>query len=220
MAAKAPTTRAILAASAESLDGWQALARRKGESSKAHAALLDYVRMGPGRSLRKLHATYCGQSEGGAGAETPPTRRLATLEDWSSRYAWQDRLAAYKQERNARDQVIWEERQRALQEADFTTGDALRELAALMLAQTPQFLKTTRRLVKGGKGQPDREVVTVALDGTLMLRALKLASELQRKASGLAGDTVEVTVTTPVAFTFVPPPPPPNEEADGDGDGE
>lgn len=205
---------------AQSLDGWLALARRTGESSKAHAAFLDYVRMGPGRSLQKLHAVYCGQSGGKAGAEQPPTKRLATLEKWSSDNAWQQRLADYKHERNARDQVIWEERQRALQEADFATGDALRDLAAQILDQTPQFLKTTRRLVKGSKGQPDREVVTVALDGTLMLRALKLASELQRKASGLTDETFEVTVTTPVAFTFVPPPQPPQkEEPDGDGDG-
>jgi len=37
---------------------WETLARRDGETAKAHAAFLEYVRMGPGRSLRKLHARY------------------------------------------------------------------------------------------------------------------------------------------------------------------
>lgn len=181
MGSSAPTAQAVLDADAQSLGQWQALARRKGESAKSHAAFLDYVRMGAGRSLSKLQATYCVQSESEV---SPPTKRLATLKKWSSANDWQKRLAAYQQERETHDQVVWEERRRALHEADFTTGDALRELASQILAQTPQFLKTTRRLVKGGEGAPDREVITVELDGALMLRTLKLASDLQRQASG------------------------------------
>jgi len=118
VATKAPTIRAVLDADTQTLDGWSALAQREGESDKAHTAFLEYVRMGPLRSLQKLHEEYCAQGES---RPSPPTRRLATLKKWSLDYEWQTRLAAYKQERDARDQVIWEERRRALQEADFAT---------------------------------------------------------------------------------------------------
>lgn len=184
MATGAPTTQAILAADASDLEQWPSLARRQGESAKQYAAFLDYVRMGPGRSLRKLSDQYRRQIDGDSTVQ-PPTKTLRTLEKWSSANEWQKRLAAYQQERADRDQAIWEERRRAVNEADFATGDALRELGNQILAQTPQFLKTTRRLVKGGEGAADREVITVELDGAFMAKLFKLASDLQRQASGI-----------------------------------
>lgn len=54
---------------------------------KAEQAFLDYVAMGPGRSLEALRDRY--QSE----TEPSPTKRLATLKDWSARYHWQARIA-------------------------------------------------------------------------------------------------------------------------------
>ena len=75
---------------------WDSLARQAGESPKAHAAFLDYVRMGPGRSLRKLHERYCRQSDVEPPSDLAPTKRLRTLQEWSVRFAWQKRLAAYK----------------------------------------------------------------------------------------------------------------------------
>lgn len=181
----AVTVQALLDAQQLIDETWETLAKRRGESARAHAAFLDYVRMGPGRSLSKLAAHY-RQKNGEPAVEKPPTTTLRTLETWSSKFAWQARLADFRQERDRQDQAAAEARRRALQEADFRTGDELRDLAKRILDQTPQFLKTTRRLVKGSHGQPDREVITVGLDGGLMLRALQLASELQNKALGVA----------------------------------
>jgi hypothetical protein len=49
---------------------WEALAQRARESKAAHAAFLDYVRMGPRRSIRQLHARFVQQ---------PSSRPLAGL---------------------------------------------------------------------------------------------------------------------------------------------
>jgi len=173
---------------------WETLARRDGETAKAHAAFLEYVRMGPGRSLRKLHARYVDWRRTGDGlaTEKPPTTRLRTLMEWSSRFEWQARLEAYAEERDRAAIAEWEARRQALREIDFQTGDELRDLAARILAETPQFLKTTRRLIKGRDGATDREIITVGIDIDAMLKALKLASDLQRAAAGLPAAAIEV----------------------------
>jgi hypothetical protein len=56
-----PTAQAVLERE-QALDptAWEALAPRDGETAKAHAAFLDYVLMGPGRSLKKLCEKYRG----------------------------------------------------------------------------------------------------------------------------------------------------------------
>lgn len=164
-------------------DLYEALAQVPGESAPAHAAFLAYVRMGPGRSLRQLHAAYCRQSDGRAAAEKPPTTRLRTLEGWSAKYHWQARLAAYRQEIARQDQELWEARQREVREQDWQMSSDLRELVRQAMAQMPQFLKTTRRVVKGRDGEPDREVVTIQQDLTALIRALEVTSKLQRQAA-------------------------------------
>lgn len=162
---------------------WTALAPRPGETARAHTAFLDYVRQGPGRSVRTLCARYRVQTEGEPRAEKPPTTRLATLFEWSTRHAWQERLAAFKDERDAHDQEVWEARRRQVREQDWGTGEELRELVARILAEAPQFLKSTRRVVKGHGGQPDREIITVGIQIDAMLKAVDLASKLQRQAA-------------------------------------
>lgn len=82
--------------------GWDlenALARLPGESNKAHAALLAYAELGPGRSLAKL-----AQEWGKSGSY------VGQLERWSAQHHWQDRVAAY-------DAHLARERLRAAAEA-------------------------------------------------------------------------------------------------------
>lgn len=64
------------------------LRRIEGETVKAHRALQDYAIMGPGRSLRRLADDYQTQDK-------PPTKRRQTLEKWSTKFAWQDRVALF-----------------------------------------------------------------------------------------------------------------------------
>jgi len=60
------------------------------ESKKAATACADYLRMGIGRSLAKLHQKYIEGT-----ANEPPTRHLRVLAGWSTKYGWQERANAH-----------------------------------------------------------------------------------------------------------------------------
>jgi hypothetical protein len=64
--------------------------RQKKESDKACVACNDYLRMGPGRSLAKLHRRYTETTP-----TEPPTKTLRTLKTWSTKYGWQDRATTF-----------------------------------------------------------------------------------------------------------------------------
>lgn len=57
------------------------------ETAKAKKAFVDYYNLGPGRSLRILFEQYRTAPK----AEVP-TRRMATIRNWSSKHGWQERV--------------------------------------------------------------------------------------------------------------------------------
>jgi hypothetical protein len=140
---------------------------------RAHVGRESYASGTPLRASDAWRRWYQGRDANGARRQYQ-SRPVPT---------WSDRAQAYDDHLAELDRVVWEQRRVAVREADWQAGEALRDLAAQVLAQTPQFVKTARRLVKGGKGVPDREVITLALDGTFLLKTLDLASALQRQAA-------------------------------------
>lgn len=64
--------------------------RQKSESDKAVQACNDWLRLGPGRSLRELLDKYRETPE-----NTAPTGSLDTLEAWSKKLNWAERAVAY-----------------------------------------------------------------------------------------------------------------------------
>ena len=68
-------------------------AKQRNETSKAVQACNDYLRMGPGRSLRVLARRYNDHEQ-----KLTPTRSMGTLGNWSTRYGWQDRGEQYDAE--------------------------------------------------------------------------------------------------------------------------
>jgi hypothetical protein len=122
------------------VDKWNPLdplAQVEGESVKANLALQDYALLGGGRSLRLLLERYAaqerGQAEGKAGAEKPPTTRLATLEEWSAGHRWQARVADYERLRLAERQARRSEREQVWEDKAWQTANALLEKAEQML---------------------------------------------------------------------------------------
>jgi len=71
--------------------------KHKGETSKAIQACNDYLRMGPGRSLRLLVKCYSEDKQ-----KQAPTRSLQTMFGWSTRYDWQARAETHDTELEAR----------------------------------------------------------------------------------------------------------------------
>lgn len=164
-----------------------ALARLAGETARAYAAFLDYVRLGDGRSLRRLYESYLHgekrpQTAHKAPTEKPPTLRFETLADWSVRYRWQERLVAWQTERQRREQALWEQRRAEVRETDWQLGQALREQAERLLA-------------------------TATWDTDALLKAIELASRLQRLAAEVPPpvlrQTHDIQLSAPPAIAFI-----------------
>ena len=62
------------------------------ETNKARQGFEDYYQMGPGRSLRKLHAQYQKHPD------TRPVKLVSTIKIWSSVHGWQERVRQRDQE--------------------------------------------------------------------------------------------------------------------------
>lgn len=84
----------------------------RGETARAKRAFLDYLAMGPDRSLVKLCKMYREPpyTEAG-GSNAPPTRQQKTIYTWSSAYGWVERV---KQVNDQQLEVILHEQRRAL----------------------------------------------------------------------------------------------------------
>lgn len=171
------------------------LTRCKGESKKATQALWDYYHMGTGRSLRKMHEIYNKQRASKEQTDLPPTMRWSTLCGWSFKFAWQARVARQTEIEREEDAALWRERRRQIRERDWEQGGRLRALADAILDEAPKFAKTTRRLVRGQGGEPDREVITIRLDGGLAVKSAKGGSDLQRLGGEMETERKEVSGT-------------------------
>jgi hypothetical protein len=97
------------------------------ETARANAALHDYALMGPGRSLARLLAQYSQQP-------APPTTHITTLKQWSARYDWARRVAAWDRLRNreAEDAILAARHSLAL-----GAGAAARALLAAVVGDDP-----------------------------------------------------------------------------------
>lgn len=176
------------------------LDRCAGETRPAADALLDYYRMGSGRSLRALLERYRTQAGSEGDSIRPPTRRFSTLFGWSRNNDWQARIEAQSRlDKAAEDHAKaaamaeaaarWAERRLTVRERDWAQAERLRQLADSILDEAPKFIKTTRKFIPGRPadgdrdGTPDREIITVAIDAKLMVGSLEAASKLQRLAA-------------------------------------
>lgn len=95
-----------------------------GETRKATIACNDYLRMGAGRSLAKLHQKYMETT-----TTTPPTRNLRVIGGWSQKYGWQERAETYDAQVEAEKNA---ERKRIMSEGlslDYERVRRLKELA-------------------------------------------------------------------------------------------
>lgn len=107
------------------------LARCPGETARASAALQDYIGMGPGRSLPKLFRRYIKATK--TGQEKPPSRRIATLKKWSSKYRWQDRLACWQDMQRLEREALWRTRREEQRDWEWSMAGKLKQRIEEML---------------------------------------------------------------------------------------
>lgn len=176
-------------------ESWQG--KRAGESLNEYRALLDYYGMGPGRTIEKLHQKYL--EEAAAGIQVPTTS-LASLKSWCMYYCWVHRVADRVQaDQKLMTKALIERRVRAVM-SDWEHGERLRDLAAKILDAAPAFTRKHTKVVSPGKpmiidqdgtviskGEPRETVTTVAMNSNDLAKISKLASDLQRAATGMDG---------------------------------
>jgi hypothetical protein len=114
--------------------------RQEREGKNAILACNDFLRLGPGRSLSALLGYYAE-----TGQNQPPTRSKATLKEWSQRFGWQVRAAAYdaelERQRKERDAEL--ERQREARRREIMdSGLALIHERVAKLKALANFLET------------------------------------------------------------------------------
>lgn len=155
------------------------LAYVTGEGRRRNRALLDYAHMGPGRSLAKLASVYLNEAK-----TRPPTTRVATLKDWSAKYAWQARIAAWEQIERISLESEWKERQLENRERLWQVNERLMEKAENMAAWP-----LSRRIIPDGEGG----MVQIVPAHWNMGHAARVVAELLRLNAVLFGDPSEVT---------------------------
>lgn len=180
------------------------LDRVTGESLKANTALRDYYNLGPGRSLKRLHKLYTERRE--AGEILPPLRSQMTINNFSIRWEWQARVAAQTLIDAKAEKIALDQRRRELIEAEWNQSRTLKNLSDTILAQAPNFIKTSRRVIKGSPkvvdqqgrvldpGTPEREVITMALDLNLAIKAATTGSSLGRLATNMITEKTGVEI--------------------------
>ncbi len=102
--------------------------RQSGESNKAIQALNDWLRLGVGRTLPALLAKYTETHQ-----NTPPTKSLDTLKQWSSDYGWAIRATEYD--------AAWEDRKNAERQRVMNAGFALDYQRVKRLTKLATFLE-------------------------------------------------------------------------------
>lgn len=201
--------------------------KQPGETVRSYGAFLDFRDMGSGRALTSLHKHYLeltkhAQNPSGRAVSAPPpaaaTSCLQVLKDWSRKHYWFDRAGQWDQWMANRESEIWAQRRAELRESNWDDGEMLRDVGRQIMEEVPKFRTIKRRFVPGKTQQiigqdgreytvqlePDREVVTVAVNAELGLRAVKTGSDLQKDATGDGESAERITIEGTVRYEKIP----------------
>ncbi len=143
--------------------------KQASEPEAATRAFNDYYELGPNRTLARLARTY-RQSAG-----EPPTRSLATLKEWSTRWQWQARVETLVQQELS---VQAEQRANARWAAGEIQGQAAMSFMARPLAQ---WQRHSQHWMEPGHIASDEAVAK----GEKLQGMVERAQKMQRLALGL-----------------------------------
>lgn len=107
------------------------LEKTAGETAKANQALVDYALLGASRSLSILHRTYTEDAPKKASKKA--FCNLRTLKEWSTKYAWQERVARFDALQRAEALEAWHARAEDLRDREWKLAQALMDKAEQML---------------------------------------------------------------------------------------
>lgn len=159
------------------------MGERRKEVRKSNQALRDYAMMGPGRTLERLWESYLSRGKIEANYVCP-AKNLAFLRTWSMAYAWQERVRLYDKLQEAKRQAeldeFWRQARGTIPQEDYRQGKRLRELIDKTFERASDFIEESRTV-----GEDGTIIIRQSLNVKAMTDALKVASDIQRKAAGL-----------------------------------
>ena len=92
----------IFISSGDLLSNASEFPRVEGETAPSYSALIDYYLLGSSRTYVALAKHYDTQ-------ESPPTKSLATVRQWSHRYNWTERIVKYEEQVAQRQLAVLEQ---------------------------------------------------------------------------------------------------------------
>ena len=157
------------------------------EHHPAHKALMQYALMGKDRSQVNLMKLFESTRNpvNGVQAKIP---RMTTLQGWSIKYEWVARVQRWDEIQQEKMQQLWLERKVQVREADWEHGRKLRQLAADILAEAPEFVRESITPQDDGK-----VIIVKALDVHALEKIEALASKLERLAAEMETNRTDVT---------------------------
>lgn len=170
------------------LSGRELWGRMEGESAKAYASFLYFLKLPP--RVRSIpNALRLADNL----TKDQPLVGLGKWEKWSSTWEWIKRALAYDDHNAAEELEKWEERKRIARENDWQQANALRAIVDGALPSANQFFKRQVGQPQGGvptvvdaegriisQGVPAQVIITVAFDVVGMTTVLREASKIQR----------------------------------------
>ena len=139
----------------------------------------DFCRLPPKRGVATVYGNW-RKALGRKPVTRPPSSWYNACNEWG----WRSRAEAWDIEEEKQKQLEWESRQEEIRQEDDSAGKELRVLFAEIMGRKGAFINRREKTVYNDDGT-ETKVVFLALDASLALQALSLASRLQRKASGL-----------------------------------
>lgn len=172
---------------------WQ---RLKTESAQAYAAFGLYLEHG------SIDAAWLATNpqQTGNGKRAP-----GQWTGWASKYEWVARATAYADHLAEQNRLLWEQRQRELQERDWQQADRMRRIVDEAQVMADQFLRSKTTTIPGvptvvdadgnviQHGTPTRQLITTALDIVAVSKVMLDASKQQRLATGQSTEHIELS---------------------------
>lgn len=181
----------------ESSEAWEML---EDESRAAFAAFCSYYMLPP--RIRSINEAFRhAQSEKGAllrdhkgivlteQEAKAEADRIASLKapgrwrEWSIKYQWVKRSAAWDQHVAQQDADLWLERKAELRQRDWAMGDEFRRVVEEGLIEAKRFIRRKTEIIPGENGKPTQIIITEQFDIVGLAKVGEQASKFQRLAT-------------------------------------
>jgi len=165
-----------------------------------------YLPQRPPRSVDAAYRVWLRWKRPHLSPETVARKRATgAWKDWSQGHKtdgtpipdsvpWTKRVQAFDDHLAALDRQKWEDRRLEVRETDWRQAGRLRQIADEILAEAPKFTRSKRQYIPGKNGEPDREIITLALNGALAVKAVETASKLSRLAAELETERKQIEI--------------------------